>query len=173
MNTITITLQGKGISLRIGKIRKPELYSAILDYSEMIDRGIIDEEDFIYTFITRQIQITANNEDIKSTRGKDKKTKNFISEGVTPDSVCVITNSDEYVINEFCISLNDDEVFDPSKVQLIKSDYEIASLPYGYLNDRILYNGKEIEPNDEYDNDFNLFNEEFREIIDYKLPYVR
>ena len=51
---------------------------------------------------------------------------------------------------EYVIELKDDEEFDIKKVQLIKSDYEVALFPYFILCDKILYDGKEIFANDEY-----------------------
>jgi hypothetical protein len=40
--------------------------------------------------------------------------------------------------------MEDDEEFDPKKLQLIKSDYEVEFLPYGIVTDTIVYDGKEI-----------------------------
>ena len=51
---------------------------------------------------------------------------------------------------EYIIELQDDEEFDIKKVQLIKSDYEVALFPYFILCDKILYDGKEIYYNCEY-----------------------
>jgi hypothetical protein len=42
----------------------------------------------------------------------------------------------------FRIELNDDEEFDPKKLQLIKSDYEVKFLPYGVVSSLIVYDGK-------------------------------
>ena len=51
---------------------------------------------------------------------------------------------------EYIIELEDDEEFDIKKVQLVKSDYEISEFPYYILCQHILYNGKEIEANPDY-----------------------
>lgn len=51
---------------------------------------------------------------------------------------------------EYVIMLEDDEEFDIKKVQLVKSDYEIELFPYFILCDHILYDGKEIQSNDDY-----------------------
>lgn len=52
----------------------------------------------------------------------------------------------------FRIELNDDEEFDPKKLQLIKSDYELQILPFAIVSDLIMYDGKYIssEPGDGY-----------------------
>lgn len=54
-------------------------------------------------------------------------------------------DDEAYIENTFCIELEDDEEFDPKKLQLIKSDYEVDFIPYGIVSDKIMYDGKEIE----------------------------
>ena len=51
---------------------------------------------------------------------------------------------------EYVIELEDDEEFDIKKVQLVKSDYEVEEFPYFILCEKILYDGKEIESNNEF-----------------------
>lgn len=51
---------------------------------------------------------------------------------------------------EYVIKLEDDEEFDLKKVQLIKSDYEVQLFPYFILCSKILYDGKEVLANEEF-----------------------
>jgi hypothetical protein len=51
---------------------------------------------------------------------------------------------------EYVIKLKDDEEFDIKKVQLVKSDYEIAEFPYFILCEKILYDGKDVEANPDF-----------------------
>lgn len=51
---------------------------------------------------------------------------------------------------EYVIKLEDDEEFDLKKVQLIKEDYTCSEFPYFILCSKILYDGKEVLANDEF-----------------------
>lgn len=51
---------------------------------------------------------------------------------------------------EYVIRLKDDEEFDIKKVQLIKSEDEISLFPYFVLCEKILYDGKDVLANPEY-----------------------
>lgn len=51
---------------------------------------------------------------------------------------------------EYIVELEDDEEFDIKKVQLIKSDYECDQFPYFILCEKILYDGKDVWANDEF-----------------------
>ena len=54
----------------------------------------------------------------------------------------------------FTIEIPDNEEFDPMKLQLVKSDYEVLFLPYGIIVSYIYYNGKKIHCDEHtmYDN---------------------
>ena len=46
--------------------------------------------------------------------------------------------------SRYTIELEDDEEFDITKLQLVKSDYEHELFPYFIIADYIIYDGKEI-----------------------------
>jgi hypothetical protein len=70
---------------------------------------------------------------------------------------------------EYDIELEDDEEFDPKKLQLVKSDYEVSFLPYGIITDYIIYDGKRIDYIDFFECD-EKYPESF--IYDEDIPYV-
>lgn len=51
----------------------------------------------------------------------------------------------------FEIPISDGDVFEPSKLQLIKSDYEFEFLPYAIDVYHVIYDGKPIETQCEFD----------------------
>ena len=51
---------------------------------------------------------------------------------------------------EYVIELEDDEEFDIKKVQLVKEDYTCNLFPYFILCEKILYDGKDVLANDQY-----------------------
>lgn len=62
-------------------------------------------------------------------------------------------DEDEYYFES--VFLIDDDNFDPKKLQLIKSDYELDFLPYGIMIDSIMYDGKVVEVEELLDDDEN------------------
>ena len=68
---------------------------------------------------------------------------------LTPPFYVRCINGETEIGNTFCIELEDDEVFDPKQLQLVKSDYEVEFLPYGIVSNHIVYKGKEIVMYDE------------------------
>jgi hypothetical protein len=85
-------------------------------------------------------------EDITKKKGKYiKRTDIFKSDqGLTPPFYVRCINGGTDICNSFCIELNDEEEFDPSQLQLEKSDYELEFLPYGIVSQYIIYKGEKI-----------------------------
>jgi len=63
---------------------------------------------------------------------------------ISPDSVTY------YIRDGELHTWDDDEEFDIKKVQLIKEDYTCAEFPYFILCEKILYDGKDVLSNDEF-----------------------
>ena len=92
------------------------------------------------------------NEDVNliKKKGKYVKTKNFFhdlfkEDGDHPLPVEIHVrdmHKGNYV--GYTIELEDDEEFDITKLQLVKSDYEHELFPYFIIADYIIYDGKEI-----------------------------
>lgn len=108
-------------------------------------------------------------EDITKKKGKYFNSKTIYSEPFRPNAIAVLMGNGYNEIY-LTIELNDDEEFDSSKLQLIKSDYEFKFLPYGIVSEYIMYDGKKIKKDD--DQSWERLNTECFDIIDYKLPYV-
>lgn len=88
-------------------------------------------------------------------KGKYVKTKEYFHDLFSEDSdhplpVEVHFRYYEEQELEYVVELEDDEEFDLKKVQLIKSDYEVQLFPYFILCSKILYDGKEVLTNDEF-----------------------
>lgn len=124
----TITLTGRGII--IGTINDPE------------DNGDIIE----YAMILEDVKVVLDDEiDITKQKGKYIKDKSWIKDH------CLLTEEPPYYFrimeDTFDFEYNFDldvEDFDPKKLQLIKSDYELEFLPYGIVSDAIMYDGEPI-----------------------------
>lgn len=98
--------------------------------------GEQDEED-------REFGEPLENEEPIVKKGKYIKTKEHFAEYV--QEPFVVQHSDStYAEFDYLIELDNDEVFDPLKLQLIKSDYEVEFLPYGIITGCIMYDGRAI-----------------------------
>lgn len=130
---VEITLKGTGLILQA--IEDSE------DSGEMYEFGVIQSD----------VLVLNGEEDITKKKGKYLKSKNILIDKYFKP---ISGDSDTYfvrAINEdfdfevkFHIDIEPEE-FDPKKLQLIKSDYEIDLLPYAIIMDVIMYDGKEIK----------------------------
>lgn len=94
-------------------------------------------------------------ENLVKKKGKYEKTRTFFhelfsEEGEHPLPVDVHFRYYYGQELEYVIRLKDDEEFDLKKVQLIKSDYEVELFPYFILCEKILYDGKDVPANPEF-----------------------
>lgn len=85
-------------------------------------------------------------EDITKKKGKYLKTKEYFSKvlGLKAPFYVRCINIGCEVTGVYEIELQDDEEFDPKKLQLLKSDYELLFIPYGIIMDYVYYDGKKI-----------------------------
>ena len=98
--------------------------------------GEDDEED-------REFGEPLENEEPIVKKGKYIKNSEYFAEFVQEQFV--VQHSDStYVEFDYLIELDNDEEFDPMKLQLIKSDYEVEFLPYGIITSNIMYDGRAI-----------------------------
>lgn len=100
-------------------------------------------------------------ENLVKKKGKYVKTREFFhdlfsEDGEHPLPVEVHYRCYDGKEIEYIIELEDDEEFDIKKVQLVKSDYEVDLFPYFILCEKILYDGKEIEANPDF-NDWSQY----------------
>lgn len=99
-------------------------------------------------------------ENLVKKKGKYVKTREYFHELFKEDGehpLPVQIHYKKYSSQElqYVIELQDDEEFDLKKVQLVKSDYEVQEFPYFILCEKILYDGKDVEA----DLDFNDWTE--------------
>lgn len=125
-----ITVKGEGIILAIND------YDYSDDYYEL-------------PFIIKGVVVLADGEDITKKKGK-YLTSRYVhdlvaKDGATITSASICDYSKDFVA-EFDIPVED---FDPKKLQLIKSDYEFAGMPYGILASTVVYDGKEYDTDSE------------------------
>lgn len=98
--------------------------------------GEDDEED-------REFGEPLENEEPIVKKGKYIKTGEYFAEFVKEPFV--VQHSDNtYAEFDYLIELDSNEEFDPMKLQLIKSDYEVEFLPYGIITSNIMYDGRVI-----------------------------
>ena len=131
---------------------------------EDLENGAEEDEDGFFSnyYVTGAWEtLTAmyidDNEDenVIKQKGKYVKTKEyfhdlFSEDGDHPLPVEVHARTYHNQELEYIVELPDDEEFDIKKVQLIKSDYELSEAPYFILCSKILYDGKEVLANAEF-----------------------
>lgn len=143
----------------------------IVDYcsqkiiDENIESGECDDEEGAfssYYYVTgawnkvEALYVDDNEEEnLVKKKGKYVKTREFFHNLFSEDGdhPLPVKIHYRYYYNqelEYVIELEDDEEFDIKKVQLVKSDYEVSAFPYFILCQHILYDGKEIASNDEF-----------------------
>lgn len=169
MKTVFVTLRGKGFVYWMECLNDGVSIDEIdLDKSmfELEDEGLLDNDLHEVAMIAEDVEVlyTENEEpvwhvdddgavDITKKKGKYLLVNNFFSKSrrlIAPFYVNEINYCEQ--VNTFEVQLEDDEEFDPKKLQLIKSDYELSFIPFGIVSDGIVYNDKVIwsDPNDGY-----------------------
>ena len=158
MKRINICISGRIVAFAAAKLNVELEESAVESYNTLFD---LDEDGYVESscelaFIKElgEIWYDDGEEAIEITKNKGKylKTKEFWKEKIEGPFAFEILDEGEYEYS-YVIELEDDEVFDPKKLQLVKSDYEVGFLPYGIIVDYIMYDDKKIECIGEYDYD--------------------
>ena len=171
MKTVFVTLRGRGPVYWIEclndgvSIDEIDLHKSMF---ELEDEGLLDNDLHEVAMITEDVEVlcTDNEEpvwnvddegavDITKKKGKYLLVNNFFSKSrrlIAPFYVLEINYCEQ--VNTFEVQLEDDEEFDPKKLQLIKSDYELSFIPFGIVSDGIIYNDKVIwaDSGDGYNN---------------------
>lgn len=122
-----------------------------------------DEGDMVeFAAIQSDIEVFANGKDITKEKGKYVIDNNYIKDNYLVERW---EDADYFRLMEktfrFEFRYNIDipeEEFDPKKLQLIKTTYELSFLPYGIMQD-ILYDGDHGNVDD--DDDYNMSNFEY------------
>jgi hypothetical protein len=170
MKTFRIKLSGKGPVFYMSNFcNGVEIGDVDMDLHpyDLEEEGVIDEI-WQEVFILEGVTVECDENDITKNKGKYLKTKEFLSSKFqSPFYVRQIRYCD--IELEYDIELEDDEEFDPKKLQLVKSDYEVSFLPYGIITDYIIYDGKRIDYIDFFECD-EKYPESF--IYDEDIPYV-
>ena len=147
------------------------------DELSLMDECKLDEDLHEFIVMTEIDTITAHIDgeviDIRKSKGKSVRSKEVFKNDLHIDDGQQLWIGDlGYHKMEFQyeIELDDDTIFDPQKVQLIKTTYEFDFLPSGFITHKILYEGKEIPTTDEEGwcgmADLNIVH-----YVDYPLPY--
>ena len=108
-----------------------------------------------YFFIESGIQVLADGEDITKKKGKYVMVPDLIKNQIAcddqpfPVEFRIVHDVDYYG----WVELEVDD-FDPKKLQLRKNTYELPMIPYSIDGYTILYDGKEIQLNTEYMDDY-------------------
>jgi hypothetical protein len=117
----------------------------ILDYNLNEPAIILEDVEVLYTENEDPVESVDDEGavDVTSKKGKYIFVDNYFSDFLSLK--CPIwaqqINMGE-IISTFHIEMEHDEEFDPKKLQLIKSDYEVKFLPYGVVSSLIVYDGK-------------------------------
>ena len=118
------------------------------DSSALEDEGILDGDLYDIPFILSDLEITwkyeGGEEHSITKKGKYIKSKDYLSSKFN-SPFYVQTIASGHIEEWFKSEISDDEEFDPKKLQLVKSDYEVDFLPYGIVVDHIYYDGKKYD----------------------------
>ena len=167
MKTVFVTVKGQGPVFWMENLNdgvEPSEIDTSMSLFDLEDEGLVDGDLFELPFILEDVEVfyTEGSEpvwniedgiDITKKKGKYLLINDLLSERCKLKSPFYVDQINYCVINEaFMIELEDDEEFDPKKLQLIKSDYEVQFLPFGITTYAVVYNGKIVycEPNDGY-----------------------
>ena len=158
MKTIHVSISGRVVvfnaSLPIQEVsaEKVEEYEYLAD---LIDDGLVVREqnhEFAFfkdlEYVMYDIDGDEDAIDITKKKGKYLETKTFWEDRIKFPFVFQYAD-DTWAIYDYVIELEDDEEFDPKKLQLVKSDYEVWFLPYGIITEYIMYDGKTINTDSE------------------------
>lgn len=181
MKTVFVTLRGRGPvywmeCLNDGvTVDEVDANKCIFDLEE---EELLDNDLNEVAMIVEDVEVlyTENEEpvwniddegavDITKKKGKYLLVNNFFSKCrrlIAPFYVDQVNYCEQ--VNSFEIKLEDDEEFDPKKLQLIKSDYELQFLPFGIVSNGVVYNDKVVwaDPEDGYDDKYSqrfIYNE--------------
>ena len=141
---------------------------------ELEDAGKLDGNMIQFVVMDELQSLTAvvdgEEIDIQKTKGKYIKSKSVLKErlGIQDNEKLWFGElEDDDVDVEYEIELQDDEEFDPKKLQFVKSDYELDFLPFAIIVEWIVYDGKKY-----YTEDTDNWQDDVREvrIVDYNLP---
>lgn len=170
MNKIIITLCGEAEIYNAYEVLKDEAFETNGSPFELIEEELIDDW-CTEIAILKTVQLYIGDEPINK-KGKYIKRKDYLSKFLSNPMVVYEAGFTE-IEQTFTIKLKDDEKFDPMKLQLMKSDYEVNFIPYGIICSHIVYDGVEIEGDIElseltdgccYEPD------EYSYVINYNLP---
>ena len=163
MKTIKVLLSGHCEVFQLDTPNEGVTAEQVAEYSymnDMVDDGIVMDNRVELSFIKQIGRLTwrVDNPEYDEDRefgeptedeipiekkGKYIKNNEYFAEFV--QEPFVVQHSDStYAEFEYSIELMDDEEFDPLKLQLIKSDYEVEFLPYGIITGTIMYDGRAI-----------------------------
>lgn len=164
MKTIKVTLTGHCEVFRVAEPIVDITSDAVESYDYMDDMsndGMVGEDIIELSFIKNIGRLTwreyngeqdeedrefgepLENEEPIVKKGKYVKTGEHFAEFVKEPFVVQRCDS-TYAEFDYLIELDDNEEFDPMKLQLIKSDYEVEFLPYGIITGCIMYDGRAI-----------------------------
>lgn len=110
--------------------------------------------------------------DITEKKGKYINTAKYLSSKLQSPFLVMKLDDDGFIESYFVIELKEGEVFDPKKLQLIKSDYEVSFLPYGIIRSHICYDGKVIEATAGTDYYTELTSPLYNFIYNDRIPYA-
>lgn len=152
MKNIYITISGEGNIYSLENLNDKDNYNMVpidIHYTDLEEDGWLDGDLFECPFILTDLKVslsTDDGEEIDITKQKGKYINNktyFKDLGFEPPFFVISVEGTE-LYETYTIELSDDEEFDPMKLQLVKSDYELDFLPYGIVLGYIMYDGKKI-----------------------------
>lgn len=178
MKTIVIKIVGDGEWFFADRFTDPQNYNNIpsdKDYWELVEEGLVEGEHYELPIILENLKVLLyedyesaetdyDNElglDLTKMKGKYIKTKTYFEDNGFKSPFMYGRNGFEQFEFIYEIELEDGEVFDPKKLQLIKTDYELEFYPYA-ITTKIKY-GERF---------YTYLNAEIHDNVDYYLDEV-
>lgn len=123
-----------------------EAYDYMTDLEE---DGLVDEDMREIAFLKEIDELSYSFDEVEwipiTKKGKYVKSKNYLAAVCHIEPPYVVQHSDScWADFEYRIELEDDEEFDPMKLQLDKCDHEAGWLPYGIITEYVWYDNRMI-----------------------------
>ena len=182
MKTVFVTVTGKGPVYCFKNIKEGVNPSDIDLKQDYWDLEELEDDSVEIPVILEDLQVLYSEDDhvydvdddgavdITKKKGKYILVNDYFSDCDLKTPFYVKQIDYRTIYEEFWINLEDDEEFDPKKLQLIKSDYELEFLPFGILPFYLVYNGELIASDSEYDVEDKGYHDAW--IYDCEMPYA-
>lgn len=143
MQIVEINLAGMGPLYHVHPILKPFLFSRNSSPLQMLDDGVLAEPIEIAIIAQAFIRIRVNGQEIDEDSYSGVIEEDYFN-NILPIPMSYYLMDIVPITQTFIIRLNDDEKFEPEKLQFIYSDQCFPFDVDGYIPTKVIYDGKTV-----------------------------